>query len=453
MSNVKKCPYCFEYIDATLAVCPTCGERQPVSGSQGAFGNTITCAICGETIPGDSSVCPICGENPVALTSVNPNTTSSAQKSKHIFAPALNSIFWDQENPNELVYKYPSNNITLGSVLTVRESQEAFFFKNGVLCDKFTAGRHTLSTQNLPILNKIVNLTSGGQTTFLAEVWFVSRLEKRNMLWGTGGMRIIDPYFQIPVKVASRGQYGVRINDGAMFLKKLVGTLKLSNTGVIEQQFRSDVIEGVKVATARYMKKEGLNINELGTEYRKLSRFIAQEVQESFDEYGIELLNFNIEDINIDESDAGYQKVMDGVAENARLKQLGVSYIQQKQIDIAQTAAGNEGAGNFMGIGMGMGVGQQMGNMVTNAMHQSGLGGQFAPPPAPPSSASFYVAVNGQTTGPFNLETIRTMIINGQLTSTTYVYRVGGAAWTPAQSEVEIANIFNELLPPPPPSI
>ncbi|MBD5359496.1 MAG: DUF4339 domain-containing protein [Bacteroides sp.] len=411
----------------------------------------MICGICGESIPNGSTICPICGENPLAPSMVESAASSSPKKSKHIFAPALDSIFWDQENPYELVYKYPSNNITLGSVLTVRESQEAFLFKNGVLCDKFTAGRHTLSTQNLPILNKIVNLASGGQTTYLAEVWFVSKLEKRNMLWGTGGMRIIDPYFQIPVKIASRGSYGVRINDGAIFLKKLVGTMKLSNTKVIEQQFRSDVIEGVKVATARYMKNEGLNINELGTEYRKLSRFIAQDIQDSFDEYGIEVLNFSIEDINIDENDAGYQKVMDGVAENARLKQLGVSYIQQKQIDIAQTAAGNEGAGNFMGVGMGMGIGQQMGNMVTNTIQQSGLGGQFVPPPTPPSSASFYVAVNGQTTGPFNLETIRAMVANGQIISNTYVYRVGGTTWALAQAETEIANIFNELLPPPPP--
>lgn len=412
----------------------------------------MVCEVCGESIPEDSTICPICGENPIAPV-IQHQTTTQEKKSNHIFAPALDSIFWDQENANELVYKYPKNGITLGCVLTVRESQEAYFFKNGVLCDKFTAGRHVLSTQNLPILNKIVNLPSGGQTTFLAEVWFVSKLEKRNLLWGTGGMRIIDPYFQIPVKVASRGQYGIRIDDGAMFLKKLVGTMKISETRVIEQQFRSDVVEGVKVATARYMKKEGLNINELGTEYRKLSRFIYQEIQESFDEYGIELLNFNIEDINIDESDVGYQKVMDGVAENARLKQLGVNYIQQKQIDIAQTAAGNEGAGNFMGIGMGMGMGQQMSQLVTNSMAQSGLGGQFTPPPAPPSSAMFYVAVNGKTTGPFNLETIRKMIISGQISSATYVYRVGGTAWTPAQSESEIANIFNELLPPPPPSI
>lgn len=445
MENIyKECPYCGEEIDGNSRVCPICGEQLPNTE------DSMVCNVCGETIPKGSTLCPLCGEKPLD-THIKQAPSQQEKKSKHIFAPALDSIFWDQENANELVYKYPKNGITLGSVLTVRESQEAYFFNNGVLCDKFSAGRHVLSTQNLPILNKIVNLPSGGQTTFLAEVWFVSKLEKRNILWGTGGMRIIDPYFQIPVKAGSRGQYGVRIKDGAMFLKRLVGTMKLSDTRVIEQQFRSDVIEGVKVATARYMKEQGLNINELGTEYRKLARFISHDIQESFDEYGIELLNFNIEDISIDENDAGYKRVMDGVAENARLKQLGVNYIQQKQIDIAQTAAGNEGAGNFMGMGMGMGVGQQMGQMISGAMQQSGIAGQSAPVPPPPSAVSFYVAVNGQTTGPFALDHIRQMIINGELVASTYVYRLGGSAWTTAQTEPEIARIFSELLPPPPP--
>lgn len=70
------------------------------------------------------------------------------------------------------------NNITLGSILTVNESQEAFFFKNGTLCDSFVSGRHTLSSANLPVLQKLVNLASGGETTFMAEVWFISKLEK-----------------------------------------------------------------------------------------------------------------------------------------------------------------------------------------------------------------------------------------------------------------------------------
>lgn len=432
--STKTCPYCGEDINEKAKVCPICGETLP------EYSSSIDCPICGESIPADSVICPICHE-PIKVKDSMP------KPQKHVFAPVLDSIYWDQKDARELVYKYPNNNITLGCVLTVRESQEAYFFRNGVLCDKFTAGRHVLTTQNLPILNKLVNLPSGGETTFLAEVWFVSKLEKRNMLWGTGGMRIVDPYFNIPVKVSSRGQYGFRVSDGNIFLKKLIGSLKFAETKLIEQQFRTDVIEGVKVSTAHYLKAQQLNVNELGTEYKTLAQYILNDLQTTFDEYGIELLNFNIEDINIDEDDPGYKKVMEGVAENARLKQLGVNYVQQKQIDIAQTAAGNEGAGNFMGIGMGLGSGQQLGQIISEAVQQSVIN-------ASPTSSpyiSFYVADNGKTTGPFALTKIKEMILSGQVVPSTYVFRMGGSEWKEATAFPEIAQIFTSLMPPPPP--
>ena len=98
----------------------------------------------------------------------------------------IKSIYWEQNSREDLVYKFPFNNVTTGSVLTVNESQEAFFFKSGILCDSFTSGRYVLSSANLPVLEKLINLPSGGETTFSAEVWFISKLEKRNLLWGTG---------------------------------------------------------------------------------------------------------------------------------------------------------------------------------------------------------------------------------------------------------------------------
>ncbi len=351
----------------------------------------------------------------------------------------IKSIYWEQEDREELIYKFPFNNISLGSVLTVNESQEALFFKSGVLCDTFGAGRHTLSTANLPVLNKLVNLPSGGDTTFMAEVWFVSKLDKRNMFWGTGGLRIIDPYFQIPIKISARGQYGVKISDSALFLKKLVGTLPYITTELVEEQFRIDVVETVKVSISKFMKEENVNINELGVSYKELSKSVSKDLQAAFDEYGVELLNFNVENIGFDESDKGYQTVMEGVAEQAKLSKLGVSYTQQKQLDIAQTAAGNEGAGNFMGIGMGLGMGNAVGQMVGSTMPQA------------PQMSSYYIAKNGQTTGPFTIDIIQGMIKQGEVSATTYVYKVGGQAWVLAADDAEVSRLLSLMTPPPPP--
>ena len=362
--------------------------------------------------------------------------------------PIIKSIYWEQKNQTDLVYKFPFNNITLGSILTVNDSQEAYFFKNGVCCDAFSSGRHVLSAANLPILQKLINLPSGGETTFLTEIWFISKLEKRNMLWGAGGLRIIDPYFQIPIKLSSRGQYGFRISDGGVFLKKLIGTIGYANTDLLEDQFRADVIEAVKVSIAKFMKENNVNINELGVEYKNLSKVISTNIQLSFDDYGIELLNFNIEDINFDETDKGYQTVMEGIAGQARLNKLGVSYLQQKQIDIAQTAAGNEGAGNFMGIGMGLGLGNNLSSMVTDSIRQSGM----SMPPPPPSN-SYYIAKDGNTIGPYTLDILRGMIIQKEITEYTYVYKVGGTSWVLLRDVPELVRLMFSTVPPPPPSL
>lgn len=362
--------------------------------------------------------------------------------------PIIKSIYWDQNDSETLVYQFPFKDVTTGSVLTVNDSQEAYFYKNGSLCDKFEAGRHVLSSSNLPIINKLINIPSGGQSTFKASVWFVSKLEKRNMLWGTGGLRIIDPYFQVPIKLSARGQYGVRIQDGGLFLLKFVGTQSFANMELIYDQFRVDVVEAVRVSVSRFIKETGMNINEIGTEYKAIAKVINAQLQQSFDEYGVELLNLNIEDISFDENDKGYQTVMEGIAEQAKLNKLGVNYIQQKQIDIAQNVASNTGAGVFMGAGMGFGIGNKVGETLSNVMDQSQVKNSFG---AMPELPSFYVAKNGQTTGPFPLDIIRSKVVDKEIVETTYVYRVGGTSWVSALQEPEIAKILKLMVPPPPP--
>lgn len=364
----------------------------------------------------------------------------------------IQSILWNQQSDEVLVYKYPVQDINTGSVLTVNDSQEAYFYRNGTLYDKFSAGRYALSSSNLPALSDVVNLASGGESTFNASIWFVSKLAKRNILWGAGGLRVIDPYFEIPIKMSARGQYGIRIKDGGLFILKFVGTQAESDMNLIYEQFRSDVIEAVKVSIARFMKEMGVNVNELGTEYRSLGTAISKELQLTFDEYGVELLNFNIEDISFNENDPGYQKVMEGISERARLNKLGVDYVQQRQLDITQTVAGNQGAGVFMGAGAGLSLGSQAGQIFGEVMKGNPASQIQVAAPAPPSMPSFYVASNGNTEGPFRLDVIHDKIIKGQIGQSTYLYKVGGNAWMAAGQTPEILSLFSSMTPPPPPS-
>ncbi|HMZ90328.1 MAG TPA: SPFH domain-containing protein, partial [Chitinophagales bacterium] len=88
-----------------------------------------------------------------------------------------------------LVKRMPDNGqleIKWGSQLTVRESQDAVFFRDGKSLDVFTAGRHVLKTQNVPVVGKwVTSFGYGENSPFRAEVLFVGKQLFPNFKWGT----------------------------------------------------------------------------------------------------------------------------------------------------------------------------------------------------------------------------------------------------------------------------
>ncbi len=134
-------------------------------------------------------------------------------------------------SPDDIVWKFPYNNISTAAQLVVNQSQEAVFLKDGEVADIFGPGTKTLSANNIPILQKLINLPFGENTPFVAEVWYVSKTVRRNLKFGTERpVDIWDPLIQNSVPVRAFGQYGVRIADSAAFLREMVGTLHLFTT-------------------------------------------------------------------------------------------------------------------------------------------------------------------------------------------------------------------------------
>ena len=76
--------------------------------------------------------------------------------------------------------------IKWGAQLTVRESQEAVFFRDGKALDVFKAGRHVLQTQNIPLIGKwVTSFGYGPNSPFRAEVYIVGKQLFTNLKWGT----------------------------------------------------------------------------------------------------------------------------------------------------------------------------------------------------------------------------------------------------------------------------
>lgn len=103
-----------------------------------------------------------------------------------------------QASSEDFVFKFPSEDLRFGTQLIVSISQVAFFVKGGQILDQFESGTYTLKSENIPLLNKIINLPFGSESSFKAEVWFINLISKMDVKWGTSTpIQIEDPKYGV----------------------------------------------------------------------------------------------------------------------------------------------------------------------------------------------------------------------------------------------------------------
>ncbi len=128
-------------------------------------------------------------------------------------------------SPNELVHKWPVEGLTTGTQLIVSEGQQALFLKGGQALDLFEPGSYTLSSANLPLLQKLVNLPFGGKTPFSAEIYFINKTVAFAQDWGTRTPILLpDPRYKVAIPLRGYGQYAIRIQNAREFLTQVVGS-------------------------------------------------------------------------------------------------------------------------------------------------------------------------------------------------------------------------------------
>ena len=284
-----------------------------------------------------------------------------------------------------LIYKCPSEEFVLGSQLIVGQGQEALFLKGGEALDLFSAGTHTLSTGNLPLLNKLVNLPFGGKTPFTAEVYYINKTANLDMKWGTSTpIPLEDPRYGLILNVGARGQYGISINDSRLFVSRIIGAVPngtTTNPIVIPRYFNGLINSKIKSVTASYMIQKKISFLEISQYLSELSMAFQETLTEEFDRFGIELTNFFCESIAPRPEE--YEKLR-GYKEELALGQ--GFYQQRRSLDILEKLAENPSSGSTanvgIGLGMGLGVAGQFGNVFSGIgqnLNASPAGGSAAP--------------------------------------------------------------------------
>ena len=310
------------------------------------------------------------------------------------------------------IWKHPCEDFNTNSQLIVHETQEAVFFLNGQALDLFGSGRYTLETQNIPLLRKVVNIPTGGETAFHCEVYFINKTEQMAIRWGTDSkIQYIEPMYKFPISIGASGEMSLRAVDSKTLLLKLVGTERDLSQARLTTYFRAFLMTKVKTYIAQTLKGSAVNIFEIDERLIEFSNALREKLQPDFADYGVSLDRFFVTTIAKPEGDPQYEKFKElhfrqyaDVAEAKLRQQIGVidqqteaqkmviqsqaiaqkrvqegyTYQQERGFDVAEKVAGNEAIGQFtnMGIGLGTmaGVGGAVGGVVGGAVNSAFAG-------------------------------------------------------------------------------
>ena len=347
----RECPHCgnmvvFDQSKGEKALCPVCHEPINTLAEQS---NTVefSCAQCGVRLRTSKAAatytCPVCD---------CVNDVAGRVATEKIKKDGLASIIKYEGDNETLVWKHPIEDFNFGSQLIVHESQEAIFFRDGQALDLFGAGRYTLQTQQLPLLEKIYKLPTDTEGTFHSEVYFVNLATQMGVKWGTDSkVRLFDPASGLHIELGASGEFNIRVTDSRKLLLKVVGTTgglgqeQLLGIGNGKGFFRSMVMTQVKSYLAQTIRENAINILEIDEHLMALSGALRERINAALDEYGLTMPEFYVSRIVTPDDDPNFRRMKEQYAEQYLLvRQEGIRKAEaeaaadRKAVE-AQTAA------------------------------------------------------------------------------------------------------------------
>lgn len=393
------------------------------------------------------------------------------------------------------------NSIRWGSSLRVKDGEVAIFVykqKNGTIQDYIVGPfDDIIKTNNLPILADIIGLAYDGGTPFQAEVYFINLAWIIQVKFGVPFFDIYDPRFlDFGVPVAVRGTISFKISDYKEFIK-----LNRLNTFTLEsfqKQIRDAVCRYVKDVVANAPAQNNIPVIQIETKIGLINDVAELNIKDRLREnFGVDVSGVDISAVEIDKTSEGYRQLMavtkditatkiqaetQDYVERLRIQREEGQYSMHKQTQTQNIGAfqvekqaevgvagaqalgqmGANGAGdvNLGGNGDGfnmaammasMAVGGAVGQNIAGSMNSmmSGINqpiqSNVTPPPI--NNSTYYVAINGQATGPYDVNALKQMAISGYFNNKNLVWKTGMTEWKEANQVPELEEVFKSVMP------
>ncbi len=293
-------------------------------------------------------------------------------------------IEWTDDSRDTLSFRWPDQDkeIKNGAQLIVRESQTAQFVYLGQFGDTFGPGKHTLVTQNIPVLSTIAGWKYGFNSPFKADVYYLNTRLFTGNKWGTSNpIMLRDADFGI-VRVRAFGTFDFKIVDPKIFLKEVAGSDHHFRLDEFADTMRSRIVSLFSEALGRAR----VPVLDLAARYSEVGEAILPVLNAvTVPKYGIEFATFVLENVSVPPE---VEQAIDKRSSMAAVGNLN-DYVKYQMAE--GMAKGGGGAGGAAAeIAVGFGMAQQM-------MQQGFLSGQSTAPAAGPAGAPPPAPVAGPT--------------------------------------------------------
>ena len=280
-------------------------------------------------------------------------------------------IEWTDDSRDTLSYRFPDEDkaIKRGAQLIVRESQVAQFVYLGEFGDTFTPGKHTLTTDNIPILTRLASWKYGLESPFKSDVYFLNTRLFTGNKWGTANpVMMRDDDFGI-VRARAFGTYDFKIIDAKLFLREVAGSDHNFRLDEFADTMRSRIVSVFSDALA----SAKIPVLDVATRYGELGEALLPLINPIVGaKYGLQIASFIVENVSVPPE---VEQAIDKRSSMAAVGNLN-DFVKYQMAKGMEQPGGGGAAGTASELAVGFAIAQQL------MQQQSPLG------PASPAGAA-----------------------------------------------------------------